>query len=426
MRPPRALPFRLPSRRTVAALSCAVFTAGSAVAVAAAGPAEGAAPRVVARPHIEIARFAPTGSLTVQWRGNGHGHGLSQYGARGAALKGLSAKQILAFYYPHTTLTQIAPSWIRVKLSNSAAARTTVLANVAGLSLSGVGTLPGSGYRQFRLVPSGSGLAVQGLTSRGSWKTLHTGLGSRADFSSPSNWVQVVDSDGSSIRYRGTVGAVRSGSGELTINRTRLDYYVEGVVAQEVPSSWPAAAVQAQAVAARSYAEAVRSTAGSSPYDICDTTACQAYGGTAGYDGSGNLLWTDNRAAVVGNQRTVLRYRGGPVLAQYSASNGGATVDGGLPYLVARTDPYDTSASGDPYLDESERVQAAALAKAYGLKSVSSVQVTKRDGYGPWGGRIVSAYVNGTKYSGAAAHIATTGFDLGSAVGLWTDYLRIG
>jgi SpoIID/LytB domain protein len=362
----------------------------------------------------------------VQWRGNGHGHGLSQYGARGAALKGRSTKQILAFYYPHTTLTQVRPSWIRVGLSNTAAAQTTVLANVPGLSLSGVGTLPKTGYRQFRLVPSGSGLAVQGRTPRGTWKVLHRNLPSRADFSSPRNWVQVVNSDGSSIRYRGTVGAVRSGSGEATVNRTRMDWYVEGTVAREVPSSWPAAAVQAQAIAARSYADAVRSSAGSSPYDICDTTSCQAYGGMTGYDSAGRLLWTENHASIIGNQRTVLRYNGGPVLAQYSASNGGATVDGGLPYLVARDDPYDTAASGDPYLDERERVRAAALAKAYGLKSVSAVQVTKRDGYGPWGGRIVTAYVNGKKYSGASAHIATTGYDLGSAVGLWTDYLRIG
>ena len=76
------------------------------------------------------------------------------------------------------------------------------------------------------------------------------------------------------------------------------------------------------------------------------------------------------------------------MFAQYSASNGGATVDGGEPYLVGRNDPYDTAASGDPYLNENERVRAASLARTFGLKSVNSVQVTKRDGNGPWGGRI--------------------------------------
>jgi peptidoglycan hydrolase-like amidase len=146
----------------------------------------------------------------------------------------------------------------------------------------------------------------------------------------------------------------------------------------------------------------------------------------ARYSHSGARIWTADPAAIAGNQRTVLRYHGGAVFAQYSASNGGATVSGGTPYLIGRADPYDTSASGDPYLNESESVRAKSLASSYGLKAVNSVQITKRDGNGPWGGRVLTAYVNGTTTSGKKAHIATTGFDLGSAFGLWTDYLRIG
>ena len=57
---------------------------------------------------------------------------------------------------------------------------------------------------------------------------------------------------------------------------------------REVPASWPVAAVRAQAIAARSYAEFSRAATGSgSYYDICDTTACQSYGGMAHYDASG-------------------------------------------------------------------------------------------------------------------------------------------
>ena len=51
---------------------------------------------------------------------------------------------------------------------------------------------------------------------------------------------------------------MRSGSGELTVNRLRLDLYVKGSVPLEVSPSWPTAAVQAQAIAARSYAEMMR------------------------------------------------------------------------------------------------------------------------------------------------------------------------
>ena len=44
------------------------------------------------------------GELALTGHGFGHGHGMSQYGAQGAALKGLTHRQILAFYYPGTTL----------------------------------------------------------------------------------------------------------------------------------------------------------------------------------------------------------------------------------------------------------------------------------------------------------------------------------
>jgi stage II sporulation protein D len=364
----------------------------------------------------------PSGAFIVHWRGNGHGHGMSQYGARGAAMHGLSAAQIVAFYFPGTTLTTVAPSTIRVRLSNTRT-YTAVLAGTPGLRLTGYGALPASGYRYFRLVPSGTGLALQAKSSK--WHVLKTGLGPRADFRARTGWVQVLMADRSSTRYRGRVGAVRSGPGEQTINRLDLDLYVQGSVPREVPASWQPSAVRAQAVVARSYAEALRASAGpDSLSDICDNTMCQMYGGMAHYDRSGKLLWTDDPAALKRNQNKVLRYRGGPVLAQYSASDGGATVAGGLPYLVGRPDPYDTAASGDPYLNQSKTAHASALAAYYGLKTVSSVRISQRDGNGPWHGRVLSAYVNGTTSAGKSAHIATTGVALGAAMGLGTNYVR--
>jgi len=57
------------------------------------------------------------GVFSITGHGFGHGIGMSQYGAQGAAIAGLSTRQILAFYYPHTTLTTLAASRIRVRLS---------------------------------------------------------------------------------------------------------------------------------------------------------------------------------------------------------------------------------------------------------------------------------------------------------------------
>jgi stage II sporulation protein D len=421
MRPPRALP-----RRPLAAVSGVVVLVGllTVAGAARATPTTTTAPAraVSSGPQLQL---RPSGSVTVSWRGNGHGHGMSQYGAQGAALRGLSAKQILHFYYPHTRLTRLPRSFIRVLLSNISSTYTTVLARGPGLALSGYGALPRRGYSMYRLVPWRDGLRLQGRHN-GRWRVLTSTLGARADFHSAANWVQLLDYDGTSTRYHGKVGAVRNGAGELTINRVQLNQYVAGSVAGEVPASWRPAAVHAQAIAARSFAEFLRNLAGrGSRYDICDTTMCQSYVGMAHYDRAGNVIATENVRAVRGNRNVVLRYHGGPVLAQYSASDGGASVYGGYRYLVGKPDPYDSRASGDPYLDQSTSVRVASIAGAYGLRKVTSVRVTQRDGNGPWNGRVLTAVVGGVNSAGKKVRVHTDGDRLGAALGVWTNYLRL-
>ena len=54
-------------------------------------------------------------------------------------------------------------------------------------------------------------------------------------------------------RYRGSLVARNAGGTLQVINALGVQGYVKGVVASEVPSSWPAQALRAQAVVARSY-----------------------------------------------------------------------------------------------------------------------------------------------------------------------------
>jgi hypothetical protein len=70
-------------------------------------------------------------------------------------------------------------------------------------------------------------------------------------------------------------------------------------------------------------------------------------------------------------------------------------------------------------------VSVSTLADYFGLKKITSVQITERDGYGPWHGRVVSAVISGRAQNGAKAHDSVSGSDLGAATGVWTDYLRI-
>ncbi len=400
-----------------AVVAAALIGSGGVVGPAAADPGRAADAAADAGP-------AATGTavFAVHGNGNGHGHGMSQYGARGAAIAGLSTARILAFYYPGTTLSTLAPSKIRVRLSG-AASNTTVFAGIRGLRVTGYGALPTWDYVRFRLSPYGSGLALAGR-SAGTWKTLSTELPARADFTSYYGWVRILMADGSSTRFHGAVGALRSGSGEYTIDRVSLDNYTRGVVPREMPASWPSAAVGAQAVAARTYGRnAVESHTGSS-YDICDTTSCQVYGGMAHYSSGGYLQWSDDPAAVAGNENQVLTYGGSTIFAQFSASNGGASLDGGQAYLVGRVDPYDNATSGDPYLNWADHASVSQVAGYYGLKSVSSISITRRTGYGQWGGWVLAATVNGTNWSGSAAHVSTTGSSLASALGLMTSFFR--
>src|SRR4051794_37318390 len=103
--------------------------AGAALAAAVFVPAA-PAPAAVTSPPINIASGQM--HLIVTSRGNGHGHGMSQYGAFGAAKKGLTYPKILAFYYPGTKVTAV-PTSARIRVRITAAGRTTTVAAEAGL-----------------------------------------------------------------------------------------------------------------------------------------------------------------------------------------------------------------------------------------------------------------------------------------------------
>ena len=141
--------------------------------------------------------------------------------------------------------------------------------------------------------------------------------------------------------YRGTVQAVAGGGGLALTNDIDVEQYVRGL--GEMPASWPAAALQAQAIAARTYA--IRAAAAGRT--LCDDQQCQVY------IGSGNEHPATSAAAAA-TKGQVLMYKGALAEAVYSASAGGisATAEEGfgpgspdLPYLRPVT--YEV---GDPQL----------------------------------------------------------------------------
>lgn len=104
------------------------------------------------------------------------------------------------------------------------------------------------------------------------------------------------------------------------MNVLGLEQYVQGVVPEEVVPSWPAPALEAQAVAVRTYALHSMKHSQNNVYDIGTTTADQVYGGKSSEFASTNT-------AVKRTHGMVLTYQGQPINALFHSDGGGYTED---------------------------------------------------------------------------------------------------
>ncbi len=290
-----------------------------------------------------------SGSFTIKGAGFGHGWGMSQYGAYGAARKGLTWKKILAFYYPGTTLGKMASGttikvWITADNDGS-----LKVVPASGLKVTdGSGhtfTVPtGSRYKYWRISRSGSGYRLAYQKANGDYTTVRTGLSSTTwAFHNSAKIIKVKMPSGSVREYRGSLQLIKRGSSGRTVNKVSLEDYVKAVVPAEMPTSWAANAVRTQAVAARSYAVRLRDYTNYAGYDLCDTTSCQVYPGYA-VTSSGRRTVHETKggnAATKATASTIVKYKGKVALTQFASSNGGHTAQGDYAYLKPKADPYD-------------------------------------------------------------------------------------
>lgn len=166
--------------------------------------------------------------------------------------------------------------------------------------------------------------------------------------------------------YRGTAAtvALRDGRNAL-VNTLPLDAYLYGVLSKEVEASWAAAAQQAQAIVARTYA--LHKLRPEAAYDVTAGDADQNYGGIASET-------VDGRAAVDATAGVILTYGGLPAHVAYSASCGGRTADAGAvwgtpyPYLASIVDP---NCVGTPGFDWQVSVRTDVLDRAFGTAFAS-------------------------------------------------------
>lgn len=362
--------------------------------------------------------MSSSGSVKFKGRGFGHGIGMSQYGAEGGARAGHKFDAILRKYYPGTT-TKTRSGSIRVHITGDTTSSVNVLPAtglkvrllITGQIIKLPNSVKGRKVRNWMINNAAKNKAHNTLFYRSGskWYTYKT-FSSTAQFEGPST-IKLVMPDGSTRTYRGALRSVRPkpGSSERdTVNVLPLEHYLRGVVPREMPSSWSIEALKAQSVAARTYA--ARYLGSSKPFDICDTTSCQVYGGYADETARTN-------SAIAGTKGKILTYGGKPALTQFSASSGGYTNKGSFSYLSAVADPWDAW-SGNANHSWSVKVSAKTIAAKYrSVGTPKTLTVTKRNGLGEAGGRVLSMTIKGSKGSKTI-----TGNDARWAFGLRSDW----
>jgi stage II sporulation protein D len=259
-------------------------------------------------------------TFLVSGRGWGHGVGMSQYGALGYAQEGWTHDQILGHYY---TGAELGPSPVaRVRVLVAEAKPSVTIRSAAPFRVRDVF---GKTY------PLPAGAVPLGPKLRVIVNGTPTELAGPILFL-PGTAPLEVDR-----AYRGEIAVSMTGQKLDAINVVGLEQYLQGVVAQEMPSAWPDEALKAQAVAARSYALAHRLSG--KAFDLYADVRSQVYGGIAGEH-------PRTTAAIQATKGQVLLWEGKPIDALFHSTSGGATLDAvevfgkPVPYLVAVDDPY--------------------------------------------------------------------------------------
>ncbi|HUG83334.1 MAG TPA: cell wall-binding repeat-containing protein [Euzebya sp.] len=348
---------------------------------------------------------APDGDFVFVGGGWGHGAGMSQYGAQGAGRLGCTAEQILTTYF---TGTNVASAAMPDKVIIGLAAAATALDVTAS-----AGTIPWelchyqTGDCSPLPVQQGTGAvwAVQ-VRSDATYQITHGGttVWEGGDYEhnlraalSPSADIDhrvLVSSTGHTYRW-GTlqIDSVARGAAAdafVTLEIPSMELYLRGLA--EVPASWPAATLQAQAISGRSYAlrRIQNLTAQGALRDDCrchlrDTPADQNYEGydyeraDAGISGA----W---RAAVEGTAGQVLMHQGSVAETFYSSSHGGHSESarfvfgGDLPYVQPVDDSRWDLASTNPLRRWTLAITAGQLGEAAGVGTATSIELLEPRG----------------------------------------------
>lgn len=349
--------------------------------------------------------------FTFTGSGYGHGVGMSQIGARGMALESATATQILNHFYPGTeVLPTVDTQIIRVNIGHRQQDATISL---RALNEKGSAT-PSLTLFNDRLafddVASDSQTVgtylsdlTLNLTSRSNTieVTRSSKLAKFAPLSPSREWTLRWDSQSVlSIRTKERTYLIRygqinlsrvkndlgAGQMEITASMVLGSEYLYGL--GEVPSSWPRASLEAQAIAGRTYAlTKMNNVRKACDCNIYSTTRDQNF---VGYSKESEPIYGIRwKRAVDATKGLAVLLNQTPIQAFYFSSSGGMTQNvkdvwgSEFSYLVNRPDTWSVSSALNPrYAAWTRQVAQETMAKAFELPDVNQYQIISRTSTG--------------------------------------------
>jgi SpoIID/LytB domain protein len=388
------------------------------------------------------------GEFVFTGKGNGHGVGLSQYGARGAAKLGCTATDILTTYFQGVAVAQKPmPATIRVGLvpNGPTSAPSGYLPRpVSVIAFTNTSALPlpwlfdGTDLRDLRdangargpeqapgetwrvELKSTSSTAFYVITRSGAevWRSeaQSTAPGKSLVAALDGKRTVKIPEKGNREYFRGRLELFSSTKGmTLTVTDLPFEQYLFGLA--EMPSSWEPEALKAQAIVGRAYAEVATrgSWQSNCRCDLYDSQYDQAYSGY-GKESEGTNAYYGKRwvAAVTGTPGVVITRDGSVVTGNYAASHGGHSEDvkfvwgGSVPHLRAVDDSRWEAASGSPFQTWTKRFSPAELGKIFGVGTALSVELPAPNGVSGRAG-VPARGAGGVKVTGTTGTVTVSG-----------------
>ena len=338
-------------------------------------------------------------TFTFKGSGYGHGVGMSQIGAKGQALEGKGAQDILTYYFPGVGVTPVDNSQIiRVNVAHqvtSAALTISSQANDCSFSLANEAQSPQQVVPNSKITFTMIGKQVGVIAKAANQQPV--------PLSTASSWtISWVGTDCMVLLKVGTqtmklkYGSITVRSVPITgqgykievVDTMRLsDEYLYGI--SEVPSSWPLAALESQVIVSRTYAlSRIKSVRKECDCNVYSSKYDQVYiGYSKEAEPKYGALWRNAVQATVVDTSTALAitYNGAPINVYFFSSSAGQTQRSidvwgtDLPYLTSVPDPWSLDPKLNPkYANWVRVISQKQMAEVFGLPDVVRYSIASR------------------------------------------------